>query len=88
MVAHRTLVPKVGGSNPPTPAKLTSAQAKALASARDLGSVTAHLRGRSAFGGFVATQAVLVRNCWIRRVDGTITNAGLAALAAYEREKK
>lgn len=68
------------------PAKLTPAMAKALQSFRDHGSLTHHLSGRSAWGGYTWTDAAL-RKAYLIDTHGRATVGGFEALAAYEAKQ-
>lgn len=59
--------------------KLTEAQLQALLSARDRGSASAHITGRSASGGFTRTLVSLKHHGLLDR-HGKITDAGRAEL--------
>lgn len=60
---------------------MTPAQLKCLQSAARTGNPTAHLFGRSEWGGWTWTRASLIRKGWLDGRNDTITDAGRAALA-------
>jgi hypothetical protein len=65
----------------PKSARMTPAMRKALESARDKGTPTAHLRGMSDWGGWGVTREALFRRGWLSHGDFKITDAGRKALA-------
>jgi hypothetical protein len=67
--------------------KMSQPQRLALLSARDDGSATAHLFGRSAWGGWTSTRRSLLRQGWIDNKD-RITPTGFRALEAELSELK
>jgi hypothetical protein len=65
--------------------RLSSAMHKALVSARDRGTPTAHLSGMSDWGGWGATRQALQRRGYLD-VACRITDAGRSALSAGKDE--
>lgn len=63
---------------------LSAAMRQALLSARDRGEATAHLSGKSAWGGWVGTRVALIKRGLLVD-DNMITNEGLDAIADVPR---